>query len=307
MHTFNAKRKFSMNLTSRVMRNNRLGDYDRRFVLPTDYRKWFKNLEYDHTLGGILEMVYTDSYSENGEFSVGLTSNYFPKIQGKLADTLAGDVWVNDVFRTYEAEFDYVDNEAFVTLQHKFGGLTVKPGVRFVSELVSGAYPDASQYDFSKHFFSVRPTLHLTYRTASMHNFKMSYTRRITAPTAEQLSGFPLYREDSYSLGNPDLDRVYSNAIEAGWTKYWNNFGSVGLTAYYRGKSNEISTVQMAELHPLYGRVMLYSYPVNVGSSYTAGLEYNMTYRPSAFFNLRFYSNLYNSYIETTCSFVHPG
>ena len=55
----------------------------------------------------------------------------------------------------------------------------------------------------------------------------------------------------------------------------------------------------MAELHPLYGRVMLYSYPVNVGSSYTAGLEYNMTYRPSAFFNLRFYSNLYNSYIET--------
>ena len=29
------------------------------------------------------------------------------------------------------------------------------------------------------------------------------------------------------------------------------------------------------------------------------GFSYNMMYRPSGFFNLRFYANLYNSYIET--------
>ena len=44
---------------------------------------------------------------------------------------------------------------------------------------------------------------------------------------------------------------------------------------------------------------MLFRSPVNVGKSHTAGLEYNMMYRPSGFFNLRFYANLYNSYIET--------
>ena len=52
-------------------------------------------------------------------------------------------------------------------------------------------------------------------------------------------------------------------------------------------------------LYWLYGRVVQYSYPVNVGKSHRLGLEANMMYRPSAFFNLRFYANLYNSQIAT--------
>ena len=185
-------------------------------------------------------------------------------------------------------------------MQQKIGGFTIKQGIRFCSELLNGAYPDSSQYDFSKHFFSVRPSLHLTYRTESMHNFNLSYTHRISAPDAEQLSMFPLYQEDEFSTGNPDLDRVYTDAVEAGWTKYWNNFGSVGLSAYYRGKSNEVNEIQMSVYHPLYGRVVPYSYPVNVGHSYNAGFEYNMMYRPSGFFNLRFYANLYKNYMQTS-------
>ena len=108
-----------------------------------------------------------------------------------------------------------------------------------------------------------------------------------------------MYHEDSYSTGNPDLERVYTNAFEAGWTKYWNNFGSVGLSAYYRGKSNEVNTIQLSQYHWLYDRVVQYSYPVNVGKSYSTGLEANVMYRPSGFFNLRFYANLYDSYIYT--------
>ena len=34
-------------------------------------------------------------------------------------------------------------------------------------------------------------------------------------PNPEQLSRFPLYHMDSYSTGNPDLERVYTNSFEA--------------------------------------------------------------------------------------------
>jgi hypothetical protein len=95
------------------------------------------------------------------------------------------------------------------------------------------------------------------------------------------------------------LERVYTNTIEAGWTKYWMTFGSVGLSAYYRGKSNEVNDIQLSQYHWLYGRVVPYSYPVNVGKSRQLGFSYNMMYRPSGFFNLRFYADLYNSYLET--------
>ena len=276
------------------------GLVDRRFTLPTEYRRAINSTQSRRSMGGEVEVVYNRPYSENGEISVGWNTGYSPEKVFSVNDTLVGeDEWVRDAFRSYDATFTTLTNEAFITVQHKFGGFTVKPGIRFCHELVGGTYVDSTQYNFSKPFFSIRPSLHLSYRTESMHNFNLSYTRRIAAPDAHSLSSFPLYDEDEFSTGNPDLDRVYTNSVEAGWTKYFMNFGSVGLSAYYRGKSNEVEEIQLSQYHWLYGRVVPYSYPVNVGKSHQLGFSYNMMYRPSGFFNLRFYANLYNSHIET--------
>ena len=275
------------------------GRVDRGFVLPEDYIRSISSTGSRQSIGGEAEIVYNRPYSENGEISVGWNTGYSPEKVYSMNDTLTDGGWANDAFRSYEADFTTLTNEAFVTLQHKFGNFTVKPGIRFCHELVSGSYVDSTQYNFSKPFFSLRPSLHLSYRTQSMHNFNLSYTRRIAAPDASELSAFPLYAEDEYSTGNPDLDRVFTNSFEAGWTKYFMNFGSVGLSAYYRGKSNEVNEIQLSQYHWLYGRVVPYSYPVNVGKSHQLGFSYNMMYRPSGFFNLRFYANLYNSHIET--------
>ena len=280
------------------------GDIDRRFTDPLAYTHLYRQENNFSSIGAEGEVVYNRPYSENGEISVGYTIGYDPEKRYLKTDSLVGEDWVNDVYRSYKANFTNLNNEAFITVQHKFGGFTVKPGIRFVSELVSGEYPytfpgDTTDYNFRKHFPSVRPSLHLSYRTKSMHNFKLSYTMRIASPSADQLSKFPLYHMDSYSSGNPDLERIYTHSVEAGWTKYWDKFGSIGLSAYYRGKTNEVNTICISDYHWLYGRVVPYSYPVNVGKSYTSGLEYNMMYRPSGFFNLRFYANLYDSYIST--------
>jgi hypothetical protein len=280
------------------------GDVKRQFTAPIDYTRLYRQENSYSATGAEGEVVYNRPYSENGEISVGYTLDFDIEKQYLKTDSLVGEDWMNDVYRSYRANFTNLNNEAFITLQHKFGGFTVKPGIRFVSELVNGQYPytfpnDTIDYDFSKHFFSVRPSLHLSYRTQSMHNFKLSYTMRIASPSADQLSKFPLYHMDNYSTGNPELDRIYTHSVEAGWTKYWDKFGSIGLSAYYRGKTNEVNTIQLSEYHWLYDRVVKYSYPVNVGKSYTTGLEYNMMYRPSGFFNMRFYANLYDSYIYT--------
>ena len=280
------------------------GNVDRLFTAPIAYSHLFRQENSYNSFGVEGEVVYNRPYSEDGEISVGYTMGYDPERQYLKTDSLVGEDWVNDVYRSYRANFTNLNNELFFTMQQKIGGFTIKQGIRFCSELVSGKYPytfpnDTTNYDFTKHFFSVRPSLHLSYRTKSMHNFKLSYTMRIAAPTAEQLSEFPLYHMDNYSTGNPDLERIYTHSVEAGWTKYWDKFGSIGLSAYYRGKTNEVNTIQMSEYHWLYDRIVRYSYPVNVGKSHTTGLEFNMMYRPSGFFNLRFYANLYDSYIST--------
>ena len=305
MHKFDNKgHNLSVSLNGMGWGSANGGDIDRQFTDPIAYSHLFRQENSYSSFGVEGEVVYNHPYSENGEISVGYTVGYDPERQYLKTDSIVGEDWVNDVYRSYRANFSNLNNEAFITLQHKFGGFTLKPGVRFVSELVSGEYPytfpnDTTDYNFRKHFFSVRPSLHLSYRTKSMHNFKLSYTMRIAAPSAEQLSKFPLYHMDSYSTGNPDLERIYTQSVEAGWTKYWDKFGSIGLSAYYRGKTNEVNTIQLSEYHWLYDRIVEYSYPVNVGKSHTTGLEFNMMYRPSGFFNMRFYANLYDSYIST--------
>ena len=286
------------------------GTITREFASPVAYEKVMRQDGGDRSVGGEGEIIYNRPYSENGEISVGYTIGYDPEKEFLFTDTVSDPYstepyhWENDVYRSYDAKFSNLNNEAFITVQHKFGGFTIKPGVRFVSELVSGKYlsnfpNDTTDYDFNKHFFSVRPSLHLSYRTKSMHNFRLSYTMRIAAPEAAQLSKFPMYHEDDYSTGNPDLERIYTHSVEAGWTKYWDKFGSVGLSVYYRGKTNDVNTISLSEYHWLYNRVVQYSYPVNVGKSHSTGLEANVMYRPSGFFNLRFYANLYDSYIYT--------
>ncbi len=275
------------------------GDVTRKYAAPTDYTLMMHQDSKYSSFGVDGEVVYNRPYSEDGEISIGYTAEYNPEKQYLITDSIIDGKPVNDPYRTYEANFTNLSNELFFTMQQKIGGFTIKQGIRFCSELMSGAYPDSSQYDFTKHFFSVRPSLHLSYRTKSMHNFKLSYTHRIAAPEAEQLSRFPMYHVDEYSTGNPDLDRIYTDAIEGGWTKYWDKFGSIGLSAYYRAKSNEVNEIQLSQYHPLYGRVVQYSYPVNVGKSHNLGLEYNMMYRPNAFFNMRLYANLYNTYLNT--------
>lgn len=304
-HKFDNKgHNLSVSINGDTWGGSNSGQIDRVFVAPTAYtRSLYQNSGW-RSIGIEGEVIYNRPYSENGEVSVGINSSYSPEKNSLATDTIANGEWVHDLYRTYDVTFTNLSNEAFVTLQHKWGGFTVKPGIRFVSERVSGQYGttlpnDTIDYNFSKPFYSWRPSLHLSYRTKSMHNFRASYTRRIAAPEAEQLSAFPQYHEDSYSTGNPELERIFTDAIELGWTKYWDKFGSVGLSAYYRGKSNEVNTIKMSEYHWLYGRVVPYSYPVNVGRSYNTGFEANVMFRPSGFFNMRFYANLYDSYIET--------
>ena len=275
----------------------------KRYVLPYEYNRVI-DCTYDlKNLGGEGEIIYNRPYSENGEISVGWTTEYSPSSWDVIYDTLVdaeSNLYEPDLYRTYQSNYFNLTNEAFVTLQQKWGGFTMKPGLRLCDTWVKGnAHSGIDTCDFSKHFFSLRPTLHLSYRTKSMHNFSASYTRRISSPDADQLTPFLVFNEDEFESGNPNLNPIYTNAFELGWTKYFEKFGSLGLSAYYRDHKNEISMIQLSTFHPLFGRVVPYSYPVNVGYSSTKGVNLNMMYRPSGFFNIRLDADVYDSYWNT--------
>lgn len=304
-HKFNDE---GHNLTMRVN-----GDWSRSVMTLEDHTTYTEpsprekvfTMDYHYSNTPVsMNLDYNLPYSKNGEFSMGLNGSWETECASVLVDTLVGDTYVRDSVMSYRYLNKNQSLGGYFMVRHRFGDFTLQPGVSLKYYRTSIAYPDAPDYDFVKDNvevlpFDVMPSLHLSYRTKSLHNFKVSYSMKIKQPTAVQLSSFNQYDIEMYVTGNPYLEPIYTQNLEVGWTKYWDNFGSVGLTGYYKGKKNDINTSYESGYHAYFGRTVFFTKPVNVGRSYTAGGELNMMYRPSGLFNLRFYANVYDSYLES--------
>ena len=181
------------------------------------------------------------------------------------------------------------DFSAYATYQRRFGNLTAKVGLRGNMRSENLMYYDAPEYSMDSVFYNLTPSLHLSYVTKSMHNFSFSYTRRMSQPGLTQLTLYKEYNFDNYgNWGNPDLDPTYNQKVELQWDKYFLKFGSVGAQLYYSGNTNQISNLSNVVFSDFYGHVVSYTMPMNIGNSWSTGLDLNVTFRPTAFLNIRF-------------------
>lgn len=208
--------------------------------------------------------------------------------------------WNSMGFLVGKADYLNSDNQqsddefsGYVTYQRRFGNLTAKVGLRGNILSQDLRYYDAPEYSMDSVFYNLTPSLHLSYTTKSMHNISFSYTRRITQPGLSQLTLYKEYEFDNYgNLGNPDLLPTYNQNIELQWDKYFMKFGSVGAQFFYSSNTNQISTLSNVTYSDFYGHVVSYSMPMNIGNSWSTGLDINVTFRPSAFLNIRFNGSL---------------
>ena len=249
-----------------------------------------------------ISVDYNLPYSDNGEINLGVSYAHAPDTYHNIYDTLVdATTYTQDSYRTLDRISWENELDAYLTLQHKFGNFVVKPGIRMEYSNVH-CNMDGYMIDHqTKSYLNWRPSIHLSYRTKSMHNFKLSYTRRISNPDSRYLTNFVEYELESLDLGNIDLNPVYTNSIDAGWTKYFEKFGSVGLSAYYKGTKGSINNVtENVYDDVIFHRWVRASKPYNVDDAYNLGFEANMMYRPNGFFNIRLYANLYDSYYSTT-------
>ena len=272
-------------------------DYKEYVSLDDEYRY---RLTDQNNGGGSLFARYNRPYSKDGEMSYGLNADYqnTHNIYDRYFRTDDNPKAITDTLRTYDFE-GYTSNvSADVNWTHRWGGFTLSSGLGLGVESLSWNYGSAMNFadNGSRNFFVARPSIHLTYRTESMHNIKLNYSMRMKQPDESKLTAFRIYGDESYRTGNSNLKQSYTHSTEAGWTKYFTNFGNVGVEGYGRLSTNEISSLTDATNQDEYltDRIVSYSIPYNIGSSWRYGTSLNMTYRPTGFFNVRLYANLYN-------------
>ena len=282
--------------------NKNASDYynNRFYDVYSDFDENRYLLSNQSGLGVNLDARYNRPYSDDGELSYGLRVDH-QKDNSDYKRFYSNDGGINydsiDILRTYHFDGSETGVNADVNWTRRWGGFTLSTGLGFGGDRIGYAYSSEMPFadDSTLYFLNVRPSIHLTYRTESMHNWKLNYSMRMSHPGEDQISIFRRYGDDSYSTGNPNgLKNSYTHNMEAGWQKFFERFGNIGLEAYGRWSTNEISRLTDAEYDDYLDRIVSYSMPYNMGTSWRYGTSLNMTYRPTGFFNVRLYANLYD-------------
>ena len=272
-------------LNSRFNNNSSTQWYNRLYDVYTDLDEHRYLLSQQRSMGVSLDARYNRPYSEDGEMSYGLRADLgydnndyrrYNDIDGSLIDTL----------RTYHFYGDDASVSADVNWTHRWGGFTLSTGMGVGTDRVNYLYESEMPFadDSTLYFLMWRPSVHLTYRTEDMHNLKLNYSMRMSHAREDQYSSFRRYGENNYFTGNPDgLKNSYTHSMEAGWQKFFDRFGNIGVETYGRLSTNEVSSLTDATYDDYLERIVSYSMPYNMGTSWRYGTSLNMTYRPSGF------------------------
>lgn len=261
-------------------------------------KEWIHGIEAFYILPFGSKDSTTERYSN--ELEAGLEGEYTSRTMCTVVDTLMADGtlqrcdWMSSVSQRKQ-----LSGEAFASYTHRWGSLSAKAGLRATLSSGTMSYPEAPQYDFEKTMLAWTPSLHLSYTTEHDHTFSLGYTYRTNVPEAKDYTLYPTLRIDDFSIGNALLLPGRAHRLELKWDKYFNKFGSVELNAYYTGKKNNIGELTDVVYDSIYyRRIVTFTKPINIGDAATAGIDLNLSYRPSAFVNVRLDASLFYDYLD---------
>ena len=236
----------------------------------------------------------------HGEIYLSLTNVFKPDNNIGIYDTLGADGYVTDWNRSENRRFSTDKAAGTLMILHHIGNsITIKPGISWENAWIISRHLDTPEYDTLLRHAYWRPSLHISYRTPSMHNFSFSYTRKTYYPWVRYFIRKKMYDEESFSVGNPSLKPTLIDVFELSWAKYADQLGSVSVKGYFNNSINAINMVSDVAYDSLWDRVVPFSIPVNLNKYYEMGGEFNVTYRRSPTFNVRLESKAYDSHIET--------
>ena len=246
-----------------------------------------------------ISLRYNRPVGDNDEFSLRIGGRPYGNNHKERTifnfNSLTGNYSLPDTLRNYIN--NYHTNRIYGTLswRHEWKQVTLTADLHssynWLHIYNRGKFPD----DTTFLFFNIEPSLGLTYRTPSMHYFRFIVSHTTSHPTGGILTISRTYSDDSYSVGNRTLRNSYTEKASLSWNRYFQKIGNMGIEAYanYTSGGVEIVTASTPYADPYLGRIITYTMPMNIASSYKAGADANVTYRPAAWASVSLNASLY--------------
>jgi len=239
------------------------------------------------------QLDYVQPVGKDGKLEMGLRSTFRDIANDFLVEEYANDAWV--VFPGLSNDFRYDENihAAYLIYGNKKGKFSYQAGLRaeysdVITELLQTNEVNARNY------LSFFPSAHITYELPAQNAVQLSYSRRLRRPGFRELNPFSSFSDNrNFFTGNPDLNPEFTDIVEMGHIKYWDQ-GSLSSSVYYRYTSGKIDRIRTLNEDG----VTFLTRPENLLSENAYGLEFVVSYNPFKWWTMNGSFNFYRSMID---------
>lgn len=216
------------------------------------------------------------SYSEHGDYNI----KYWDRARRDFE-------WQENLYAPFYYRRQI--HSAYLMVNDSFGPVSMDVGVRAdhcIDEMTI-EIEGASRYIRRTDLF---PSAHVSYAAPDDNTFSLGYSYRTNRPGIWQLEPYITY-EDYYTkmIGNPDIRPEYIHSAEIGYRKVFDKGHSVGVTGFYRHRSDVRERVRVA-----YEPGVTLDSLINAGNDRTWGVELSARIKNSRWWRMTINASLFD-------------
>ena len=240
----------------------------------------------------LIQTDYVLPFGKGNQFEAGYRGDF-------LENTTDYSVIRNGlVFGDFTNIIEYKErvNALYSQLGFKMNKLSTLFGMRWEDSNIDVNQLTPIDYN-NKNYNNFFPSAFLTYEISKETSFSLSYSKRIQRPRGRLLNPFNNFSSNvNIFVGNPDLNPAFTDAIDFGYIKRWNNL--TFNTSLYANKTNDVFQYVRKESGDFENGVpIIIITPINLSTEYRAGFEFTLNYSPYKWWKLNGSFNYF--YVET--------
>lgn len=233
--------------------------------------QWQKNKMQSHNWE--LQADYVNAFNEFNKIEAGYKGTFSARkarIETKSGETAEDARPDEQLYNRFYYDQDI--HALYATYSGRFGNFGYQAGLRGEyshTDTRSLAYGQekGEVSPYKDDYFSIFPSVFLTYTLPAQNEIQLNYSRRINRPWGHQLNPFlNITDSTNISFGNPYLTPQYSNSMELNYIKNWEAH-TLSVSAYYRNTDDVIQRISYLE-----DNIMKSTFE-NVAETQSAGVE----------------------------------
>jgi iron complex outermembrane recepter protein len=227
---------------------------------------------------------------KNGRFEAGVKSSYVTNDnEVDYRRQLTDKSWVVDN-RSNHFIYDENINAAYVNANKQVGKWSLQGGLRIENTNAKG-YQVTNDSTFTRNFTNLFPSAFLSYAANKNNTLTLSYSRRITRPSYQDLNPFTFFLDSlTYRVGNPFLLPQFTHNMELSYAFK----GRLIITTNYNHTNDVISQILRQNTQ----KQITYLTSENVARFRNMGISITAPIPVAKWWNANLFTNVFNNHYK---------